>query len=59
MPQSSLATAGHFTATFPTQINADLAIILPNVVHAQSDITFQSGETAPLTSARWYNSQTR
>lgn len=46
--QSSLATAGNFTAAMAAQINADLAIISPDGVHADSGITFQSGEDAAL-----------
>jgi DeoR/GlpR family transcriptional regulator of sugar metabolism len=46
--QSSLATAGNFTAAMAAQINADMAIISPDGVHAESGITFQSGEDAAL-----------
>jgi DeoR/GlpR family transcriptional regulator of sugar metabolism len=46
--QSSLATAGPFTDSMAAQINADLAIISPDGIHAESGATFIHPQDAAL-----------
>jgi DeoR/GlpR family transcriptional regulator of sugar metabolism len=46
--QTSLATAGPFTDTMASQINADLAIISPDGIHADAGATFIHPQDAAL-----------